>query len=281
MKIGALIITYNPDLIVLKKNFEAIKDQVNEVAIVDNGSNNFNKILNMINKEAKIIKNDKNMGIAFALNQGMEFFKKNRYSWVITLDQDSILSEDSVKKMMKYSNENVGILCPRIKYLGRPNKKIKINTMLEEIEACMTSASLTNIKAWEKSGKFSNELFIDYVDNDFCMKLKLNNYSIIRVNDCVLEHNLGETCNITFFNKKFYYSKHSAIRCYYIIRNIIIFNNKYRKNINSFKETIKVFYLFFTNILFCVPRTKVLYYCICGLIDGLRGKEGPYQTDEL
>ena len=128
MKIGALIITYNPDLIVLKKNFEAIKDQVDEIAIVDNGSNNINKILNITNKEAKIIKNDKNMGIAFALNQGMEFFKKNGYSWVITLDQDSILSKDSVKKMMKYSSENIGILCPRIKYLGRSNEKIKINT---------------------------------------------------------------------------------------------------------------------------------------------------------
>lgn len=277
MKIGALIITYNPDLIVLEKNFEAIKDQVNKVVIVDNGSNNFNKILNVISKEVKIIKNDKNMGIAFALNQGMEFFKKNGYSWVITLDQDSILSENSVKKMMKYSSKNVGILCPRIKYLGQPNKKIKINTMLEEIDACMTSASLTNIEAWEKSGKFSNELFIDYVDNDFCMKLKLNNYSIIRVNECVLEHNLGETCNITFFYKKFYYSRHSAIRCYYIIRNIIIFNNKYRKNINYFKETIKVFYLFLINLLFCTPRFKVLYYSLKGFWHGVIGKNGVYE----
>ena len=46
--IGALIVTFNPDLDVLLRNIQAIRQQVNRVLIVDNGSKNINEIRNMI-----------------------------------------------------------------------------------------------------------------------------------------------------------------------------------------------------------------------------------------
>ena len=37
-RIGAIIITYHPDMIRLKKNLDSLTDQVNEIIIVDTGS---------------------------------------------------------------------------------------------------------------------------------------------------------------------------------------------------------------------------------------------------
>lgn len=269
-EIGAIIVTYNPDILTLEKNINSLKLQVNKIVIIDNSSKNYKLIQKLITGEKKIyiISNSRNKGIAAALNQGMEYLKILGYNWVITLDQDSFLEKDVVKNMKLYCNNKVGIICPRIEYIGQYTQKVKPQKV-EEINACMTSASLTNVLAWEKVGRFDEDFFIDYVDNDFCMKLKLEEYSILRVNTCILKHNLGEGKNFKIFNKKIYYFKHSPIRCYYLIRNIIIFNKRYKYNINYFKESLKVIYLFFYSLCFCKPRIKTFKYLIKGIIDGI------------
>lgn len=276
-KVGSIIVTYNPDILILKKNIDSVISQINRVIIVDNDSKNYDFIQELINenKNIHLISNSRNYGIATALNQGMKHLKLLGYNWAITLDQDSILEKDAIKNMVHYCRDEIGIICPKIEYNRQYIQKVN-SQKVEEIKACMTSASLTNIEAWEKVGGFDEEFFIDYVDNDFCMKLRLKEYSILRVNDCILKHNLGEGRNFKIFNKKIYYFKHSPIRCYYIIRNIIIFNRRYRFHINYLKETLKVVYLFFYCLCFCEPRIKTFKYLINGVIDGIFKKTGAY-----
>ena len=276
-KIGAVIVTYNPNILILIKNIEALVPQVDKIIVVDNNSENYKSIENLIGKKEKIkiIRNSENKGIATALNQGIKELEILGYYWVITLDQDSILSKGSIAKMENYCQTNVGIICPRINYNNYYIQKVS-EEEIEEIKACMTSASLTNILAWKKVRGFDESFFIDYVDNDFCMKLKLKGYSILRVNNCILEHNLGESGSFRIFNRKLYYFRHNPIRCYYIIRNIIIFNRRYKDYINYYKETLKVLYLFINCLLFCKPRIKTLNYLTRGVLDGISQKSGPF-----
>lgn len=78
MNICCIIVTYNIDN-EFEKCFHAIKDQVDKVIIVDNGSNKDTlNYLDKINGEynIKLIKNKQNMGIAYALNQGVKYALK-------------------------------------------------------------------------------------------------------------------------------------------------------------------------------------------------------------
>lgn len=276
MKIGGIIVTFNPDIQLLIKNIESIINQVDKLIIIDNNSNNFCCITNidvLKQKKIKVIKNPENYGIAKALNIGFEYYKKNMYHWVLTLDQDSISPKNMVQVFSKYVCSNVGIICPNISYKGK--SKIEYKTEYSLIKACMTSGSLTNVAAWEKCNGFDETLFIDYVDNDFCMRLILNNYNIVRVNKIVLEHTLGEYKNIKIpFLGSIVFYEHSPSRTYYMIRNNKYFIKKYKNHLNVFKEEIKVCYIIATILLFSSQKLNHIKEIRYGYLDYKSHKMG-------
>ncbi len=279
MIVGAVIVSYNPDVTVLQQNINAIVNQVNKIVVVDNGSKRISEIEKIIlsNNKVHIIKNDRNKGIACALNQGMQYFYDQFYEWVLTLDQDSIMPAHIIESLSRYIGNQVGIICPQVNYLGW-DQSPKLENSYSQIDACMTSGSLTSIKAWHTVHGFDEELFIDYVDNDFCKKLELNRYQIIRDNSTCFDHALGDSKYIILFGKKILYSKHSPQRSYYIIRNILIFNKRYKKHLNYCHESLKAIFLFLNSLFFCPPRLKTLKYLTEGIIDYHLGVCGPYDN---
>lgn len=75
LKIGALIVTYNPEISKLFSNINAISQQVDRVVVVDNGSINYKNIIEVTNSfNIKMINLGKNLGVAAAQNIGMSFF---------------------------------------------------------------------------------------------------------------------------------------------------------------------------------------------------------------
>ncbi|MFT8406471.1 glycosyltransferase, partial [Liquorilactobacillus nagelii] len=82
-KIGALLVTFNPNIPKLKESLNRIINQVSKVIIVDNGSNNISSIKKLsVQLEIKLLDLKKNYGIAGAQNRGFEFFFKNNFKWV-------------------------------------------------------------------------------------------------------------------------------------------------------------------------------------------------------
>jgi rhamnosyltransferase len=45
----------------------------------------------------------------------------------------------------------------------------------------MTSGCLTNLAIWDESGGFSDELFIDEVDHDYCLNVRRHGYRVVRL----------------------------------------------------------------------------------------------------
>ncbi|WP_342462711.1 glycosyltransferase [Geobacillus sp. FSL K6-0789] len=92
-KVCAIVVTFNPDPQDFIRCLNSYKSQVDDVIIVDNGSNLsiINEIQEQINNEASItiIRNKTNNGIASALNQGIREAMRRGYEWVITFDHDS------------------------------------------------------------------------------------------------------------------------------------------------------------------------------------------------
>lgn len=275
-RIATLIISYNPDIAILKKNIDAILNQTAFVLIVDNGSANEIDIINLISEMSKIqfIENESNLGIAKALNIGMLYLESKGYQWVITLDQDSICEKDMLLCLKQNIGDGIGIVCPKIAYWGWHNHK-KLDLMVQEIEACMTSASLTSLSAWRCVGGFEEDYFIDFVDNEFCMKLRINGYKIIRNNACCLEHRLGNADELVIMKFiRIRYSKHISWRYYYIVRNHLLYIQTYKKQINVFVENARLFYNMLMGILFSDDRKGTLHYIRLGIKDAKNKRTG-------
>ena len=111
LKVLAGVVTYNPELSRLKENLATLVNQVDELYIFDNGSDNVVEIENLLDQYARKIvlhKEGKNAGIAFALKNIMKFAKECKFDWVLSVDQDSVLDSHLVDNTGKAKP----IFCP-------------------------------------------------------------------------------------------------------------------------------------------------------------------------
>ena len=160
--ICACIITYNPEITRLKKNINTIRAQVKELIVIDNNSENISDVEEICKSYNTIlIKNDYNAGIAKALNQAVDWADQNGYTWVLTLDQDSICSRQIVQIYKKYIDlPQIGIITCRIKDINSGSVSRKNRRRACYIDKCITSGSLTKISAVKEVGGFDESFFI-------------------------------------------------------------------------------------------------------------------------
>lgn len=227
------IILYNPDEKRLQDNIKSIIQQVSHIFIIDNASSNIDVIEKKYKGYCKItiVKNAHNYGIAYALNQACELADEHHYKWILTLDQDSVCPSDLIQQFIPFTQQdNVGIICPRfvLNIVGKQEKRTKVTAGYCYIKYCITSASLTRLAAWSKCGKFDERLFIDCVDYDFCIKLRLANYKILQVNDVFINHEVGNATYLSICgNFGIVLYNHNSTRNYYIVRNTLLLVRKY------------------------------------------------------
>lgn len=278
MDISAGIVLFNPDIKRLKENIDAVIVQCVHVYLVDNGSGNIDEVLELLKEYKKskisVICNAKNHGIAKALNQLASAAQKDGYEWLLTLDQDSVSPCNIIEEFEKYiTYQDIGILCPVI-YDRNKGEEIKAKEGSIEIDECITSGSLLNIKAWNKIGGFDENLFIDGVDFDICYRLKKNGYKILCIQSVVLLHELGHIEYHRFLFWRVLVKNHSAFRKYYIARNIIYIAKKRKSVLLVVKGLLQEIKMLGIVILYEEDKLNKSR-CICrGIYDGFRGKVG-------
>lgn len=267
LKIYAGIVTYNPDIELLKKNINAIYNQVEEVVIIDNGSENllkWKKELELKYVRITIISNNQNCGIAKALNQICCFGLKKSYNWVLTLDQDSISPDNLVRCMKENLDNNIAVIAPNIIYKNNEEYIDKSIKGCRDVEWVITSASLTNLLVWEKIKGFDELLFIDGVDRDFCIRANRSGYRIIKDYDICLLHELGNLKCRRYFGRTIYVTNHSKFRKYYMARNVIYLDKKLGLNF-KFKY---IFKLLLKTMLYENDKIKKIKAISKGIRDG-------------
>lgn len=274
--IGALIITHNPNIDLLLENISAVIDQVSKVLIVDNGSNNIKKIDLLLEKhKLKIVHLNVNRGIAAALNKGMEFFELREYKWVMTLDQDSVVQKNTVKRLTEleeFEDPKTAILAAR--FVDQKQLNIHSRQRIVENLYTITSGGLVRITAWREVRGFDEQLFIDNVDNDFNQRLSGFGYRVMQANQITFQHSLGDSVKNRPILKKLLGIKrdlspadHSAFRQYYISRNGIIMAKRYFNP--SLIQILRVIANTRQLILFSSPLKKIMS-SYKGIYDGMR-----------
>lgn len=269
--ICAGIVTFNPQIDLLEKVIEGVIPQVDKVFVFDNNSDNISEIKKLcIITSCELLIADENKGIAFALNRLCERAIELDYSWILTLDHDTIISDGMIESFISIlDKEKVGIICPRVHYVGVIiNEKYDIHNRYTYVPACMTSGSLMSLEAWKETSHFNEWLFIDSVDNDICYQLKQNGYRIIRDNQTFMEHNLGYPVKKHFFIISYYDYQYSPFRLYYIIRNRIYLTKKYWK-LEGVRFILATFKIILSNVAINLSDIKRRRAMFKGLVDGL------------
>jgi len=276
---AAGIVLYNPDINRMNENINAIINQVDYVILVDNSSENKSDIEAAIqhsfhSSDKVIIKfSQKNNGIAWALNQIFKIAEAQGVKWVLTLDQDSVCPPEMIEKYIKYfastDKSKIGILCPTIvdKNAGIIEGDVY---KTETVKRCITSGSFTSLAAWKQIRGFDEKMFIDGVDFDFCDRLRMNGYKIIRIGSVCLTHELGKITTHRFLFKTVKVQNHSAMRKYYIVRNRFYLSRKEKKPFAVIKSFFFVIKFSATIVLYEKNRRKKLKAVFKGMCDGLK-----------
>lgn len=216
------IVTYNPDPDDLSKSVPTLVRQLDRVVIVDNGSDNLPSIRDVLKPypQVLLIENQRNEGIAKALNQIFSWGRSHGYPWILTLDDDSEIPPTMMRGYEDYldrCDRNVGIVCPLLKN----RRDGTIFHSKRSVDECITSGSLTRVAAWEAVGGFDEWLFIDGVDFDFSRRMVRAGYEIHECGSVIMPHQIGRSRSIDVLGRHPIIWNHSAFRQYYIQRNAL------------------------------------------------------------
>ena len=230
MKIIAGIVLFNPDLSKLNKSLTILLGQVDSILLVNNASTNFSEGCLLIDDKIKIINNKENKGIAYALNQMLDYAANNNYFWLITLDQDSIPPINMISAYNKHMDvPDIGIICPRIYDENQKIDSIDVcdGAWVKKPEEVITSGSCICVAKAINIGGFDEKLFIDFVDTDFQKRMLDAGCRIYRCDNVVLAHEIGKITTYSLFGVKVVCTNHNYIRRYYQVRNRLYYKKKY------------------------------------------------------
>lgn len=297
----ALIVTHNPPFD-FEQRLEHFFLEFNHVIIVDNGSHSstqqkLNAHASSKRKNLHLIFNSTNLGMATALNQGFNLAIKMKCEWIVTFDQDSIPVQGMVDAMCQardiYLNNDkkTAIIASAIKdsdagitakYL-RPRHNIFFERkhctdqkILDNISIAITSGSMHNLRVYEQVGPFRDDFFIDYIDTEYCLRVKRLGFNIIAACNAHLQHKLGNQKKIKFGLWEMQPTFHSPIRWYYINRNRVFMIRQYGLYLPYWLlyELLKFSYSILKMLLLEDQKWKKILALIFGNLDGLLGRTG-------
>lgn len=281
--VAGVVVLYHPGVTVLE-NIRSYSKSIKKLYVIDNTeqpSEETSKALYGETSNIEYIAFKQNLGIATALNFAAVKASGEGYEWLLTMDQDSCASKDMVKRLLKgcetLTEEKIGIIAP--KYLQQKDDVNNVSSGLEEVDVTITSGNLLNLKAFRIAGPFREDFFIDYVDHEYCLRLKLHGFKIIINKGVILNHALGATKRHAIMRFPMISSHHNFIRRYYITRNRLAVLKEYKDRFPKyysferaffFKETLKI--LFFED-----DKFRKVKSIIQGYLDFKRNRFGKYK----
>lgn len=279
MKIAGMVTLYHPDK-TISNNIMSYLPCLDKLYVVDNTPNMNNEDLLPKSPKIEYIFNNENKGIATALNIAAMKAIKDKYKWLLTMDQDSCFKKNALEELILFLNnyknkKEIGLISPWHKLsidLVKPDSDIDYPVEV------MTSGNIINLDAYKDINGFKDWLFIDAVDFEYCMNLNIHNYKVIRLNKVSLEHDLGAIEVKKILGHKFICSNHNHVRKYYIVRNTLTVCKMYEEYFPDYMKYLRksVRGQFINTILIEKNKFKKLRAMIRGLRDYKKGIKGIY-----
>ena len=264
---AACVILYNPKKDDIN-NISTYANKVKKVYVFDNTEGNSNESFFKGIENVSYFWDNENKGISIRLNEACQKAIEENFEYLMTMDQDSSFCE---KNIDCYFNDILNFkVKEKVAVYGLEYSIKDINDKTptySEVEHLITSASVLNLKLYTEIGGFDENLFIDGVDIDYCYAALSKGFKNIKFGRNYFNHSLGEPVRRGTIYTLFLFKKnktiHSPLRIYYMYRNMLYLESKYKtilpetvtKLVKNYKHHIKKSIKYSINI-FTVLRFK-------------------------
>ncbi len=265
----------------------ALRDQVDGVVIVDNGSGNRHDIEARLRDYADVdfVGLDENRGIGAALNVGADVALREGPEWILTLDQDTLVHEGAVAGILhdwsgldQRVRERCGIVAlrphpqPGSIWLTRYVEGLQVigdRGAFVERRGVITSGNLVRADLVRRL-PFNEAMFIDQVDFEFCSSLRRLGYIVLQQKKISMDHVLGER----FDDVERVHPYENAQRLYYIVRNSTYMVLRRRLIVRIYVAQVVVFCGAYVSVNGVGSVPHCLAVALRGFVDGLFNRLG-------
>lgn len=286
MKTAAIYVIYHPDIDLLIRSLSSISEQVDTILLIDNSNK---KIIFPKHFPKHIYINlGCNKGIAAAQNVGLRKAIEIGCEYALISDQDTIYPQGFSNRMLSVllSSSKIVIAAPMYRdrhksrtnepflQVGRIPKRVYSASRLVDLFQCIASGQFIKLKLLPYFGFMDEELFIDWVDLEWCWRARNKGFKIAGVPDIIIEHELGMRSKL---NKLRPINIRTPDRHYYIVRNCLhlaIRSNSIDVFIRLWLiSKIPLYIIFF--VALSENKGSHLMAVSQGLWHGLQGRLGP------
>jgi rhamnosyltransferase len=229
MKTCAIVVTFHPQPVVLD-NLARVRSQVDGLVVVDNGSRA--DLLDPLRGAGQeldfaLIENPANLGVAAALNFGVRWAQAHGFRYVLLFDQDSTVTDGFTNAMLAAyeshpQREKLAIVTPR--QVERSTGHTRRHGAAKDGSplVAITSGSLMPVDIFNECGWFQDELIIDCVDHEYCLRVRSCGYTLAECRQAVLHVAVGAITAHQAFGITILARNYSPGRRYYLTRNRLV-----------------------------------------------------------
>lgn len=278
-KIAACVILYHPDKSV-EQNIQSYSGITVKTYIIENSEErtfNFNPDFKSLS-QAVYLHDGNNAGIAKRLNQACELAWEDGFEYLLTMDQDSYFDESVLKSYFNCIDAYSGKEKVAMFGINYESPLSSTECSFEKVNFLITSGSVINLSVYKQTGGFDENLFIDFVDTEYCLRSIITGFDTIRFPHIFMHHNLGETIEKRSLKslQKTKRSFHSPLRLYYMTRNYLYISSKYN---DVFKAELSILKKDLLNriknrLLYKSGRIKTIQYLLKAVSDYRNNKLG-------
>lgn len=299
MKIHAIVITFNPEWDALLCEFALLTPQVDKIWLVDNASSKSLAALVSglpCSSQLELVQMPVNLGLGAAQNAGIQRARAEGASHVLILDQDSEPMPDMVDRLLaalirlQSAGGRVAAVAPvyvdkvtgtrsgfvRLGWLDYKKQFVTPNQGPVEADFVISSGSLIPIPSLDEIGLIDEDMFIDHVDTEWCLRALSKGYKLFGIPSAEMFHALGNKRKRVWFLRWRNIPFHSPFRYYYMLRNGVLLQKRpyipWKWRIGEFMRhwQMLLFFGFWGEGSF-----ERLAMMLRGLCDGYRGVDGP------
>ena len=302
-KVVALVVCFHPNPQQLLALAHQLRHQVEAIYLLNNGgiSAALRGDLLLID-QLEIHDFDGNIGVAAALNFGMQLAEKTKANFVVTFDQDSAPQIDHVKSLVgvwytldskKAPAVKIGAIGPMF-YDGRGglheygflfSKGLWVskhyssgNEVIVEADILITSGMLVPLSVWQEGMLFNDQLFIDLVDTDWCLRAKAKGYTNFGCFSVRMKHDMSDAHPIRMFGISVL--RYGYLRRYYYFRNCVyLLPKEFVPLAYKIRLFVTLLVMLLTALMIDEYKIKSFQFIVKGVCDGFSGKLGRFQED--
>lgn len=270
MEIAAVTILYNPDELWIH-NVMTYIHLIDKLILLDNSTVVKTSIPEIISKKSIYIHENENQGISKRLNQAMKIAKMGGSKYLLTMDQDSSFKTDQISSYLsmahnEFKKENIIAVGLQGFYPSNPASSGK--------DLLITSGTIVNIEKADRIHGFDENLFIDYVDTEFCLRAWKHGYATVSMKGIEMMHTIGkEILTWTPNFKKELRKFHQPKRLYYLMRNFLYTRKRYPEY-KIYVPLGNIIYEFKNSFLYSGKPISCVYNTLKGIEHYFRNKMG-------